>query len=286
MRKAKVSIVIPAYNEAQTIGGIVEKIKSLYPDIEIIVIDDHSADKTAEVAKNAGAFVHSHPYNIGNGASIKTGIRIASGDILVFMDADGQHEPKDIGKLIEHFPEYDMVVGDRSKGSNASIHRSVANRVYNWLARYVANFAIQDLTSGFRAVKSDIARDLLYLLPNSYSYPTTMTLSVIKCGRSLKYIPIDAKKRKKGESDIKIFKDGIRFLLIIIKIATFYSPLRIFLPISLLVFFSGLGYYIYTYLTMSRFTNMSLLLFTNSVVIFMIGLVSEQISQMRFDRRD
>jgi len=285
MSETKVSVVIPAYNEAQTIGNIIEEVKSLYPDFEIIVIDDHSADSTAEVAKNAGAFVHSHPYNIGNGASIKAGIRIASGDILVFMDADDQHEPKDIEKLIEHFPEFDMVVGDRSKGSNASIHRSVANKIYTWFARYVANFPIQDLTSGFRAVKSDIARDFSYLLPNSYSYPTTLTLSVIKCGRALKYIPIDGKRRKKGKSNIKILKDGIRFFLIIIKIATFYSPLRVFLPISLLIFSLGILNYIYTYISLHRFTNMSMLLFTTSIIIFLIGLVSEQISQMRFDRR-
>ncbi|MEA3359915.1 MAG: glycosyltransferase family 2 protein [Thermodesulfobacteriota bacterium] len=286
MSETKISVVIPAYNEAQTIGNIVKKVKSLYPDFEIIVIDDHSADNTAEVASNAGASVHSHPYNIGNGASIKTGIRVASGDIFVFMDADGQHDPKNIEKLIEHFPEFDMVVGDRSKGKNASIGRSMANRVYNWLATYVANFPIQDLTSGFRAVKSDIARDLSYLLPNSYSYPTTLTLSVIKCGRALKYIPIDGKRRKKGESNIKILKDGIRFFLIIMKIATFYSPLRIFLPVSFLMFSLGILNYIYTYIYLHRFTNMSMLLLTTSVIIFLIGLVSEQISQMRFDRRN
>jgi glycosyltransferase involved in cell wall biosynthesis len=285
METDKVSVIIPAYNEASTIGNIVNKIRSLYPDFEIIVIDDHSSDNTAQAAQDAGALVHSHPYNIGNGASIKTGIRLAIGNILVFMDADGQHEPKDIERLIEYFPEYDMVVGCRSKESTVNAGRNVANKIYNWLASYVANFSIKDLTSGFRAVKSDIAKDLSYLLPNSYSYPTTMTLSIIKCGRTIKYIPINSKNRKTGTSKIKIFKDGIRFFLIILKIATYYSPLRIFIPVSLFIFLLGLGYYIYTYMTIGRFTNMSLLLFINSVVIFMIGLVSEQISQMKFDKR-
>jgi glycosyltransferase involved in cell wall biosynthesis len=281
----KVSVIIPAYNEASTIGNIVNELKSLYPDFEIIVIDDHSSDNTAQVAKEAGALVHSHPYNIGNGASIKTGIRTATGDITVFMDGDGQHDPKDIERLIEHLQDYDMVVGFRSKESNGNAGRNVANKIYNWLASYVANFSIKDLTSGFRAVKSDIARDISYLLPNSYSYPTTMTLSVIKCGRTIKYIPIDSKNRKTGKSNINILKDGVRFFLIIIKIATYYSPLRVFIPVSLFLFFLGLAYYIYTYVTIHRFTNMSLLLFINAVVIFMIGLVSEQISQMKFDRR-
>ena len=286
MAEIKVSIIIPAFNESPTIGNIVEEIKNLYPDFEVLVVDDNSTDNTAEVAKDAGAVVHSHPYNIGNGASIKTGIRNATGNILVFMDGDGQHDPKDIGKLIDHFPKYDMVVGARQKGQQTSVGRALANRIYNWLARYVAKFPIQDLTSGFRAIKSDIARNNLYLLPNSYSYPTTLTLSVIRSGRTVIYIPINAQKRKKGESKIKVFKDGVRFILIIVKICTLYSPLRVFLPVSLFVFFLGLSYYIYTYLTMSRFSNMSLLLFTNSVVIFMIGLVSEQICQMRFDRSE
>jgi len=286
MAEIKVSIIIPAFNESPTIGNIVEEIKNLYPDFEVLVVDDNSTDNTAEVARDAGAVVHTHPYNIGNGASIKTGIRNATGNILVFMDGDGQHDPKDIGKLIDHFPKYDMVVGARQKGQQTSVGRALANRIYNWLARYVAKFPIQDLTSGFRAIKSDIARNNLYLLPNSYSYPTTLTLSVIRSGRTVIYIPINAQKRKKGESKIKVFKDGVRFILIIVKICTLYSPLRVFLPVSLFVFFLGLSYYIYTYLTMSRFSNMSLLLFTNSVVIFMIGLVSEQICQMRFDRSE
>jgi glycosyltransferase involved in cell wall biosynthesis len=286
MAKAKVSIIIPAFNESQTIGALVAETKNLYPDFEVVVIDDHSTDNTAKVAKGAGAIVYSHPYNIGNGGSIKTGIRKASGKILVFMDGDAQHDPKDIKRLIEHFPEYDMVVGARQKGNQSSSLRAVGNKIYNWLARYVTKFPVQDLTSGFRAIKSNVARKNLYLLPNSYSYPTTITLSVIRSGRAVKYVPISIHKRKKGESKIRILKDGVRFILIIMKICTLYSPLRIFLPISLFMFLLGLAYYLYTYFTASRFTNMSLLLFTNSIVIFMIGLVSEQISQMRFDRSE
>ena len=282
----KVSVIIPAYNEAQTIEDLVSKTRALYPDFEIIVIDDGSTDDTGAVAKNSGAAVYSHPYNIGNGAAVKSGIRIASGNILVFMDGDGQHDPDDIAKLLEHFPEFDMVVGARSKADHASLGRTFGNTAYNWLASYVAKFRVEDLTSGFRAVKADIAHNLLYLLPNTYSYPTTLTLSVLRNGRTVKYVPVKAKKRVSGESGISLFKDGIRFFMIIVKICTLYSPFRIFLPVSFLTFLTGLFYYLYTLLSWGRFTNMSALLFTTSIVIFMMGLVSEQICQMRFERSE
>ncbi len=281
-----VSIIIPAHNEAQTIGNLILKIRALYPKFEIIVINDGSTDDTAAVARNTGATVYSHPYNIGNGAAIKSGIRIASGDVLVFMDGDGQHEPDDIEKLLKYFPEFDMVVGARSKGNHASLGRTVGNTAYNWLASYVAKFRVEDLTSGFRAVKADIAHNLLYLLPNTYSYPTTLTLSVLRNGRTVKYVPVKAKMRRSGKSGISMFKDGVRFFMIIIKICTLYSPFRIFLPVSFVTFLTGLFYYFYTFCIWGRFTNMSALLFTTSIVIFMMGLVSEQICQMRFERSE
>ena len=245
----KVSAIIPAYNEAQTIGKLVSKTRTLYPEFEIIVIDDGSIDDTSAVARDAGATVYSHHYNIGNGAAIKSGIRIASGNILVFMDGDGQHDPDDIEKLLEHFPEFDMVVGARSKGNHASLGRTFGNIAYNWLASYVAKFRVKDLTSGFRAVKADIAHNLLYLLPNTYSYPTTLTLSVLRNGRTVKYVPIKAKMRRSGKSGISMFKDGVRFFMIIIKICTLYSPFRIFLPVSFTTFLTGLFYYLYTFFT-------------------------------------
>jgi glycosyltransferase involved in cell wall biosynthesis len=286
MNSSDISIIIPAYNEAETIGDIINEIKALYPDAEIIVVNDASSDNTGSVAKEAGAIVYSHPYNIGNGAAIKSGIRIASGEVLVFMDGDGQHDPHDIGRFLEYFPYYDMVVGTRSTGGQASMFRALGNKLLNRLAAYVTKTRIQDLTSGFRAVKSSIAHNLLYLLPNTYSYPTTLTLAVLRSGRSIKYVPINADTRQKGKSNIRIFQDGIRFFLIIAKICALYSPLRIFLPISLVLFLLGLCYYLFTYITMNRFTNMSALLFSTSIIIFMMGLVSEQICQMRFERSE
>jgi glycosyltransferase involved in cell wall biosynthesis len=286
MNKNRISIIIPAYNEALTIGDLVLKTKELYPDVEVIVVNDGSVDDTAAIAKDAGAHVYSHPYNIGNGAAIKSGIRIAGGDILVFMDGDNQHNPKDIAKLLRYIPDYDMVVGSRSNGDQASFGRTFGNTAYNWLASYVAKFPIFDLTSGFRAIKADIARDFLYLLPNTYSYPTTLTLGVLRSGRSVKYMPINVLKRTTGKSKISPFKDGVRFLMIIIKICTLYSPLRVFLPVSFGLFVLGLSYYLFTYVSSGRFSNMSLLLFTTSIIIFMMGLVSEQICQMRFERSE
>jgi len=286
MSHRKISVIIPAYNEALTIGAIVFKIKELYPDYEIIVVNDGSTDETAAVAGEAGAHVHSHPYNIGNGAAVKSGIRVAHGDIMVFMDADNQHNPEDIKKLLTYFPDYDMVVGARSNGDQASWGRNLGNTAYNWLASYVAKIYIPDLTSGFRAVKADIARNFLSLLPNTYSYPTTLTLCVLRSGRSVKYLPINVLRRKAGKSKISIFKDGVRFLMIIIKICTLYSPLRVFLPVSLMMFILGSTNYLFSYLTQGRFTNMSALLFISFILIFMMGLVSEQICQMRFERSE
>lgn len=285
MNKFKVSVIIPAFNEAQTIGDVVSRTKALYPEFEIIVINDGSADNTAETAEKAGATVFHHPYNIGNGAAIKSGIRVANGDILIFMDSDGQHDPEDIGRMLELFPEYDMVVGARSLSGQTSIIRALGNTVYNLFASYATNFGIKDLTSGFRAVKADIARNFIYLLPNTYSYPTTLTLGVLRTGRSVNYLPIEMKKRKKGSSKVKLFQDGVRFFMIIIRIATLFSPMRVFLPVSLIMFLLGMIRYVYTFFTEGRFTNMSALLFVSAVIVFMMSLISEQVTQLRFERR-
>ena len=279
-----VSIIIPAFNEAASIGDVIKNIKTQYPDFEIIVVNDASTDNTAEIAEQAGAKVLSHPYNIGNGASIKTGMRVATGDFFVTMDGDGQHRPEDIGKLLAELDIYDMVVGQRQFSGQASLDRYMGNLFYNKFASYVTKFKVKDLTSGFRAVNAGMAKKFLYLFPNTYSYPTTLTLSVLRSGRSVKYIPISINKRQNGKSGINLFKDGVRFFMIIIKICTLFSPLRIFLPVSGSLFLMGVFHYMITYFTSGRFTNMSALLLVTSVVVFMMGLVSEQICQMRFER--
>ena len=241
MAHPSVSVIIPACNEAETIGAVVSSIRALHPDFEIIVIDDGSQDETSSAALAAGAKVYAHPYNIGNGAAVKSGIRVAEGEFLVMMDADGQHNPAEIKKLLAELPEYDMVVGARNHSGQASLGRALGNRIYSWFASYVAKFPIQDLTSGFRAIKADLAKSFLYLLPNTYSYPTTITLGVLRSGRTLTYVPIEVNARRRGSSQIKLIKDGARFFMIIVRICTLYSPMRVFLPVSFSMFLLGIG---------------------------------------------
>ncbi len=286
--KHVVSIVIPARNEAAVIGVLVARLTAAGVFSEVIVVDDGSTDATAAVARAAGAKIVSHPYPKGNGAAIKSGARQASGEVIFFMDGDGQHRPEDISRLLAKLDEgYDMVVGARvSRKSQASLHRAAANGFYNRFASWMSGHDVLDLTSGFRVVKASLFKRFLYLLPNGFSYPTTITMAFFRSGYSVAYEPIEVDKRI-GKSHIRLWRDGVRFLLIIFKIGTLFSPLKLFLPISLAFFLTGCGYYLYTYLSSGRFTNMSALLFITSVLVFLIGLVSEQITALMYrDRED
>jgi glycosyltransferase involved in cell wall biosynthesis len=285
-----ISVIIPAYNEAGAIGTVVQRLVNVLEasglDAEILVVDDGSDDETGAIAEEAGATVIKHPYNIGNGAAVKTGIRSARGDILVMLDGDGQHDPEDIPRLLEKLGPYDMVVGARASDSETSVHRDVANTIYNWLASYVCGRRIEDLTSGFRAMKADLARSFVYLLPNTFSYPSTITLAVVRSGRSLAYVPVRVSARV-GKSKIRLLRDGSRFLLIVLRIATFFSPLKVFIPASLAVFFTGFGYGLFKVVVLgTRYGPTSAMLMTVSVLIFLMGLVSEQVAQLRFDRTE
>ena len=286
----EVSIILPAFQEEQGIPFLLDRISTVMGGLdksyEILVIDDGSADGTVARARESGARVLSHPYNIGNGAAVKTGIREARGKILVMMDADGQHDPCDIPRLLEPIGPFDMVVGARTRESETSLHRNLANKVYNWFASYVCNRKIEDLTSGFRAIKTEAARAFLYLLPNTYSYPTTLTLAIVRSGRSLKYVPVKTVRRI-GRSKIRLMRDGTRFFFIIMKIATLFSPMKVFLPVSAIMFLTGLGYGLMRiFLLDVRYGPTSAMLITMSVVVFMVGLVSEQVAQLRFDRSE
>jgi len=280
----QVSVIIPAKNEMASIGAVVSAVREQLPDAEIIVVDDGSDDQTAELARQHGADVHSHPVSLGNGAAVKAGARRARGEFLVFLDADGQHDPKDIPRLLGQIEAgFDMAVGARNTGSHANFARLMANGAYNVIASMVTGRPIPDLTSGFRAARARLFRQFLYLLPNGFSYPTTITMAFIRSGYLVDFVDIQAAKRK-GKSHIRPLRDGIRFLLIIFKIATLYSPLKLFLPASAAFFVTGIGYYAYTFVTEGRFTNMTLLLLSAAVIIFLIGLVSEQITNLTYQR--
>lgn len=276
------SIIIPAKNEATTLAILLPELKKAYPDAEIIVVNDGSTDETKKIVEDNSAVLISHPYSIGNGGSIKSGARAATGEVLVFMDGDGQHQVSDIPKLLSKYAEgYDMVVGARDKASQASLLRWAGNSVYNILASHLVGHTISDLTSGFRAVNAKKFKEFLYLYPNGFSAPTTVTMAFFRSGYSVCYEPIVVKKRN-GKSHLLPFRDGLRFLLIIYKITTLYSPLKVFLPFAVLHFFLGVINYIFTYSTQGRFTNMSAVMFSSSVIIFLIGLLCEQITTLMY----
>lgn len=278
------SVVIPAYNEATAIGPLVVDFCRAATWHEVLVIDDGSDDGTGDRASAAGARVIRHPYNKGNGAAVKTGIRHATGRYVLIMDADGQHRAIDAPRLVAHLDQYDLVIGARSGPSHATFVRRAGNRALNAVAGYLAEKAIADLTSGFRAAARDSLLEFLHLLPNGFSTPTTTTLAFIKAGYSVRFEPVEAAQRQ-GQSKIRLGSDGVRFFLILLKVITIFSPLRIFFPISAAAFLLGASYALWTIVTQSHITNSSVLLILMSVVILLVGLVSEQISALRFEGR-
>jgi glycosyltransferase involved in cell wall biosynthesis len=277
-------VVVPAYNEAATVGALVDGLRAAASWLEILVVDDGSEDDTSSRATAAGARVLRHPYNKGNGAAVKTGIRHASGLFVLIVDGDGQHRPSDAPRLVSHLDSYDLVVGARSGHSQATVLRRLGNAILNWTASYLAQRPIPDLTSGFRAARRACLLEFLHLLPNGFSTPTTTTLAFIKAGYNVRFEPIEAAARQ-GASKIRFAADGVGFLLILFKVITIFSPMRIFLPVSGLAFAVGAGYAAWTIATQSHVTNSSVLLILMSLVIFLVGLVSEQISSLRFEAR-
>ena len=278
------SIILPAKNEAKALVDLLPNLRRAQPEAEIIVVDDGSTDDTRRICADNGVTCLSAPYSMGNGASIKRGARAASGDILVFMDADGQHDPADIPRLLERLDAgFDMAVGARDWEGQAGVGRGLANTFYNWLASKMTGHVVRDLTSGFRAVRADKFREFLHLLPNGFSYPTTSTMAFFRSAYPVAYVPVHVAERV-GKSHIKPMRDGIRFLLIIFKIATLYSPLKLFVPVSAAIFLLGCANYAHTMYAYGRLTNMSTLLWSASVIVFLVGLVSEQITTLMYRR--
>ena len=282
--KALISIVLPAKNEAAALEALLPRLRAAQPDAEILIIDDGSTDNTRQLCAETGVRSVKQAYSMGNGAAIKRGAREARGDVLVFMDADGQHDPADIAALLTRLEDgYDMVVGARNWAGQAGIGRGIANTIYNWLASWITGFAVLDLTSGFRAVRANKFREFLHLLPNEFSYPTTITMAFFRSAYAVAYEPLAVHQRV-GKSHIRPLRDGIRFLLIIFKIATLYSPLKLFVPASAVFFLLGTINYAYTFYTSNRLTNMSTLMWSAAVIVFLIGLISEQITALTYRR--
>jgi glycosyltransferase involved in cell wall biosynthesis len=279
------SVVVPAYNEAASVGPLVAALRSAAGWHQVIVVDDGSADQTAERAREAGATVVRHPYNKGNGAAVKTGIRAATGEYVLIIDGDGQHRAADAARIVSKLGEFDLVIGARSAGTQASSARLLGNSALNWLASYLTGRKVPDLTSGFRAARRAHLREFLHLLPNGFSTPTTTTLAFIKAGYNVWFEPVEAESRV-GKSKIKLVRDGAKFLMIVLKIVTLFSPLRVFMPISLTAFAAGAGYAVWTIATQSHVTNSSVLLIMLAVIVFLVGLVSEQIAALRFEGRE
>jgi glycosyltransferase involved in cell wall biosynthesis len=277
-----ISIVLPAKNEASALQSLLPRLRSAQPDAQIIVVDDGSTDTTQKVCAEAGVRFVTQAYSMGNGAAIKRGARAAEGEIIVFMDADGQHDPADIGRLVGRLDQgYDMVVGARDWSSQAGVGRGLANAFYNRLASWITGFDVRDLTSGFRVVRAEKFREFLHLLPNGFSYPTTITMAFFRSAYAVAYEPLKVHQRV-GKSHIQPLRDGVRFLLIIFKIATLYSPLKLFVPASAVFFLLGSVNYGYTFLHGGRLTNMSTLMWSASVIVFLIGLISEQITNLTY----
>jgi glycosyltransferase involved in cell wall biosynthesis len=281
---AQTSVIIPAYNEGLAIGNVIADLLKTATWLEVLVIDDGSSDDTASQATTAGGRVIRHPYNKGNGAAIKSGVRNARGTFVLILDGDGQHMPADAIRLVSRLGEYDLVVGARSGVTQATMTRRLGNAVLNAVAGYLTGRPIPDLTSGFRAARRECLLEFLHLLPNGFSTPTTTTMAFLKAGYSVRFEPIHAARRQ-GTSKIRLGSDGVGFVMILLKVIAIYSPLRIFAPASAAMFAAGAGYAIWTVATQSHVTNSSVLLIVTSVVIFLIGLVSEQIASLRFEGR-
>lgn len=279
------SVVLPVRNERAQIAALVRELRRLLPSAELIVVDDGSTDGSGAAAAEAGARVITHPYSIGNGAAVKRGIRAARGERVLLMDGDGQHNPQDAPKLLALAERYDLVVGARGYRSQADPFRAAANWAYNRLASYVTLQKVRDLTSGFRLFRRRDVQPFLSMFPNQFSYPATMTLSFLRTGYSVGYVPV-VLRRRTGKSKLVWWKDGVRFFLILFKISTLYAPLRIFFPIATTFLAAGLLYYEYTFLTAHRFTNMGMMLITTGVLVFLMGLLAESVAELRFQRRD
>ena len=283
----KYSVVLPVYNEEEVISSTIHDIVAVFNRMdlewEIVAVDDGSDDQSVDVLRSLESEFGSafklvrHPYNKGNGATIKTGIRNASGEVIVCMDCDGQHDPEDILKMLPFLGEYDLIVGARPFKEDGVWYRNLANRFYNGLASRLTDFKIEDLTSGFRIFKADVVKKFYHLFPQHFSYPTTSTLALLKGGYNIKYVPINIQPRKTGASKIRLFRDGLRFTTIIFKIILLFEPMRVFLPVTAAAFILGFVSTILGMIQAARLyvPNSAVVLFVLGVISFLMGILAE-----------
>lgn len=279
------TVIIPAYNEEEGIVSVIKALNNIADKCEIIVVDDGSSDNTRKLASETGARIIHHPYNKGYGASLKTGIRNAKTDVVLLMDADGQHKPDDAFKLLQYMDEYDMVVGSRTSNSHVSTLRKPGKKILSIVANYLAGTKIPDLNSGFRAIRKSMVMDFMHILPNGFSFTTTITLAALTSGYSVKYVPIDAPKRV-GKSKIKPFRDGFRFIMLIVRTISLFNPMKVALPVSVFFIFSGLAYAIDTIISTNHIASGALLALIAGTIIFFFGIIADQISVLIRRSRD
>jgi len=301
VKSPTLSVVLPIYQEADIIHDILINLLDVLTKsnvtFEVIAVEDGSTDGTADIlqalkSQYAGVlFVVQHPYNKGNGAAIKTGIKMARGDIIACMDADGQHNPQDLLRMLPFMHEYDLVVGARTNKYKGSWFRNFANQFYNRLASWLTQFKIEDLTSGFRLFRASVVKRYVHLFPARFSYPTTSTLAFIKGGHNVKYVDIEVNVRQGSSSKIRIFRDGWRFLLLIFKIIVLFEPLKLFLPAAMALFCLGIFSTVYSSCVLGRLyiPNSGVFLFVVSIVVLLLAFIAEQIAALQIiatEKRD
>ena len=278
-----VSIIIPAYQEEEAIGQVVANVLRVARELgcpyEVLVVDDGSTDNTGGAARYAGAQVLVHPYNRGYGAALKTGIRAATSRTVLFLDADGQHDPEDIRCLLAERKVYDMVVGARRRSQGAPLWRKPGKLFLGWLANNLTGRNIPDLKSGFRAIAREMALRFLPIMPDGFSFSTTSTIAAFRGGYKVQYIPIQVAHRV-GKSTVTMI-DGFKTIMLIIRIVTLFAPLRVFLPVSAATFVLGVGFVIQGYLSAGAASIKGIMVILASILFFLFGILVDQVTAIR-----
>jgi glycosyltransferase involved in cell wall biosynthesis len=285
MKQSNISIIIPAFNEEEVIGSVVQSIHSAFPDSEIIVVNDGSTDNTAAELSKSGVIILNHDLNRGYGASLKTGARAARRDYVLFCDGDGQHSVEDVRRLMNECDGYDLVVGARKSDSHRPFLRRPGKFVMRKYSEFLAGTKIPDLNSGLRIFKRDTLMRYLHLMPDGFSFSTTSTFTMIKSNRKYKYIPITVQKRI-GKSSVRQLKHGPQALMLMLRLAVLFEPLKLFLWIAGILFILSLASLAIDMCSAGGFSDTTVILSIATIIIFMSGLLCDQVSAMRREKHE